>query len=466
MTDRSLELDDIQGNIIGGFNTDYQVFIAFTAASEAGLADAAIWSAGLANEVTTVADVRRDRDRMKQAPPETKLVWLCVAVGHRLLKNTQTDLYIRDEGFNLGMIARAPSVLGDRTDADSWVVGCRERPVDVLLIVASNREADAVGKAAELIASAQLAGLTPSYREICRRLPNEAEHFGFRDGLSQPQVLGTDPGGALPPGNFVFGYPAVRNGPPVVPFIDERKIADNGSLLVFRRLVQDVKAFREFCDAEAIRLGDAWPQFSGAHLQALLVGRWPAGALASVDHGSDPGSIAAGNDFDFSHDPKGLKCPAGAHIRKVNPRMGDKDRVEVPRLLRRGIPFGHAYDAVPDEPRGLNFVAFQTSIRDQFEFLSQHWMNSRNKPAPGQDLLVGRDPGPRSLKVLGPNGEVTIMANMRQWIEPTGGAYLFAPGRSGLRKLGTTPAPAMRLWKLRALAAQAFDDVRALFFKP
>lgn len=465
MTNRALELEDIQGNILGGFNTEYQVFIALTAASEAGLRDAANWAASLADEVATVADVRRDRDKMKQASPDARLVWLCIAVGRRLLKNTQTDLHIRDEGFNLGMIARAPSVLGDRTDADGWAVGRRDQPVDVLLIVASNRETDAEEKATALVASAQLAGLTPSYRELCRRLPNETEHFGFRDGLSQPLVLGDDPGEAMPPGNFIFGYPAVRDGVPVVPFIDERKIADNGSLLVHRRLVQDVQAFRDFCDAEAHRLAAAWPQLSGPHLQALLVGRWPSGALASVDHTTDPGGASAGNDFDFSQDPKGLKCPAGAHIRKVNPRMGDKDRVDVPRMLRRGIPFGRDYGTVPDEPRGLNFVAFQTSIRDQFEFLSQHWMNSRNKPAPGQDLLVGRDLESRSLKIMGPTGEVSVSANLQQWIQPTGGAYLLAPGRSGLRKLGATPAP-LGLWKLKALSVQAFDSARALLWGP
>src|SRR5207245_2800913 len=102
------------------------------------------------------------------------------------------------------------------------------------------------------------------------------------------------------------------------------------------------------------------------------------------------------NNFDFQDDPDARSCPFGAHIRKVNPREGKKDVVEVPRMLRRGIPFGPAFDAAPDENnRGLAFLAFQTSIRSQFEFLTQHWMNSPLNPAPENDLLVGRVEGIR-----------------------------------------------------------------------
>ena len=462
MTDRALDLADIQGNVLGGFNTDIQVFVALAAPVADALPKAAMWVAGLADALTTVAEVRQQRELMKQGATATKLTWLCVAVSRNLLATTQPDLYIRDDAFNGGMLARAPSILGDRTDPAVWEVGSVAKPVDILLIVASNREDTALQRADDLLASATAAGLTLSYRETCKRLPGEQEHFGFRDGISQPLILGDDIGGTMGAGNVVFGYPSVAGGIPVTPFHDERCVADNGSLLVFRRLEQDVALFAKFCDAEAARLAVQWPQLTAPHLKSLLVGRWPSGVLASVDLDHDPGTALPDNEFDFSGDASGVKCPAGAHIRKVNPRNGQRDRVDVPRILRRGIPFGRPLAEDPVGRRGLNFVAFQTSIKGQFEFLTQHWMNSSEKPAKGQDLLVGRDEVSRSMTMTGPQGSVTVSAGSQQWITPTGGAYLFAPGRSGLRKLGTASA-SLGLWKIKVLSIKALDIARGLW---
>jgi deferrochelatase/peroxidase EfeB len=148
----------------------------------------------------------------------------------------------------------------------------------------------------------------------------------------------------------------------------------------------------------------------------------------------------------------------------VNPRSGQKDVVEVPRMLRRGIPFGAAFDSAPDQDdRGLAFLAFQTSITQQFEFLTLHWMNSGKDPAPENDLLVGRADGARSLKIAGPNGPVDVSAPELQWIVPTGGAYLFAPSRTGLAKFGASPAP-MGLWKAQQLLAITVDSIKANLF--
>ena len=94
------------------------------------------------------------------------------------------------------------------------------------------------------------------------------------------------------------------------------------------------------------------------------------------------GRVFAGQQLRFQDDPDALSCPFGAHIRKVNPRKGPKDVVDVPRVLRRGIPFGPTFEKAPDtNDRGLAFIAFQTSVKSQFEFVSQHWMNSALNPA-------------------------------------------------------------------------------------
>jgi hypothetical protein len=69
---------------------------------------------------------------------------------------------------------------------------------------------------------------------------------------------------------------------------------DDGSFVVFRRLRQDVAAFRAFVDGEAVRLGEAGVAgMTPARLAALLVGRWPRGAaLMRNPSADDPDPMA------------------------------------------------------------------------------------------------------------------------------------------------------------------------------
>ena len=56
---------------------------------------------------------------------------------------------------------------------------------------------------------------------------------------------------------------------------------------------------------------------------------------------------------------------------------------------------GPLYDAAPEADRGLAFIAFQSSVKSQFEFLTQHWMNSALNPGRGNDVLVVLQGGER-----------------------------------------------------------------------
>jgi Dyp-type peroxidase family len=462
MPDRVLDLDDIQGNVLGGFNTDVQVLIALTVMTEDKFRQAILWVASLAPTVTVVSEVRAQRELMKSAKPAPRATWLSVAVGARFLKATHPEIRIGDSAFILGMPQRAPSVLGDKTDPAQWRVGGTSTPVDVFLVVAANDETAVQQRADELVKAAERAGLAVHYRETCRRL-DDREHFGFRDGVSQPQIVGDDAGGegGLCAGNFIFGYPREAGQPGYSPVVDDAHITDNGSLLVFRRLAQDVGAFRKFCDEEAQRLAPQWPGLSASHLAALIVGRWPSGTPVKAGQHNDPLGDPR-NDFDFSDDAEPASCPYGAHIRKVNPRAGKKDLRPVPRILRRGIPFGPLYDTEPGAERGLAFLAFQTSLTGQFETLTSRWMNSALNPGPGNDILVGRSAGIRVMQIPGPKGPIEISTPERGWIVPTGGAYLFAPGRAGLAKLAAPPAP-LGLWKAKQIVASISDSFSALF---
>jgi len=82
----------------------------------------------------------------------------------------------------------------------------------------------------------------------------------------------------------------------------------------------------------------------------------------SPETDSPPGGIPLEklNDYEYvnadgSGDPKGLRCPVGAHMRRINPRgqpvtgqgqPGGSNNTH--RLIRRGMPYGPTYD--PKQP--------------------------------------------------------------------------------------------------------------------
>lgn len=271
--------------------------------------------------------------------------------------------------------------------------------------------------------------------------------------------------------------------------------AKDGSFLVIRRLRQDVAAFHKFLADQAQAINTT-PELLGAK----LVGRWKSGAPIMRAKAKDNPKLAdndcANNHFEFvgasepiepqvdpdhpdclledarciDNDPSfevspgdalGAICPWAGHIRKSYPRDDESDSInpnlppEVPpvgevstqthRLLRRGIPFGQPYFP-PNDPsksrdsgnRGLVFAAFQTSIADQFEFVTKQWVNNPGfkETATGHDPIIGQNNNPgeerqRKFKVI-IDGEERHLDTKTDWVIPTGGGYFFAPSIDAL----------------------------------
>jgi Dyp-type peroxidase family len=267
------------------------------------------------------------------------------------------------------------------------------------------------------------------------------EHFGFKDGISQP--LADD---AATLNHFVLGTQSAQPTPWAPP-ASTPAWAVGASLGVLRVLHQDVAAFRAWTGAHAQGAG-----ISAAQLEARLVGRWPSGAPLAQAPDADDATLTTDNDFDYSDDPEGLKTPRFAHVRKANPRAenpgptGGAPESEQRRMLRRGIPYGTALptDATTEDgkDRGLIFLAFMASVEGQFEFIQEAWCNNPNfpvgpmpaagsnynpqpgDPADGSDPIIGQHHGQGhdNLRAGGAFHDLPL----QQFVTTKGGEYLIA----------------------------------------
>jgi deferrochelatase/peroxidase EfeB len=147
----------------------------------------------------------------------------------------------------------------------------------------------------------------------------------------------------------------------------------------------------------------------------------------------------------------GMVCPHAAHVRKANPRdlptdTGGQNDTLTRLIIRRGIPFGPPMvnplaptsEELANE-RGLVFVSYQTSIKNQFEFLLNHWANVDNQPqSGGMDPLLGQrfaadGTNRRVILIPASNGALQQAEIDAPWITPTGGGYFFSPSISAIQ---------------------------------
>jgi Dyp-type peroxidase family len=502
-----LDCDDIQGNILAGFNKDHQTMIFFRLPED--LAAARYWLAELSPDIASTTEVKAFNDLFKLVNTRrdsrhrgergtVEATWVNVGFTHAGLARLQAEnLDAFPAAFREGMAARA-SDIGDVGDnaPEGWFFGATGT-IDGVIIVAADSAED------------QNREITREHRLLARHggvvvyeqpgrartdLPGH-EHFGFKDGISQPGIRGfTEPSGPDPdqgqpgqdliwPGEFILGYPRQKPAPaPGYGQGAEPRPSDldpapgeiaaphpdwtlNGSYLVVRRLRQDVPGFlaalTDFAQAQN-------PPSTTERIGAKLVGRYRSGAplepvegiddaaeaLASDPSGAHPELLQTGhiNDFDYrAADSEGHIVPLAAHIRKAYPRNeatigGGEADTQTHRLLRRGIPFGKSYkvgapDKTPhgavDYPldRGLVFACYQTSIEQQFEFVQSRWVNDPNFPtaAAGQDPVISQDTNPRSFSM--PDGQPAALELLKQWVTTTGGEYFFQPSISALKRL-------------------------------
>lgn len=290
--------------------------------------------------------------------------------------------------FTEGAVSRAASRCGDTgpSAAETWDERFRPDRTHILLSLRANRDVDLNARIAALKSMPGMPdGIQGWERPFEGQLLPSAknqEHFGFRDGISQPRVIGVHPKGrhgtpdvmAVAKGEFVLGYDnedrCNRWRPPSVPEALSPFFRD-GSFAAFRQVQQDVGGFRRF----TAELADA-NVGSAAYYAAKMVGRWPNGAIVKPGVRSMPTNPGQRlNAFDFTEDRTGEGCPFGSHIRRTNPRADPVIPERRRLLMRRGIPYGKEYRDGDSTDRGLLGLFFCASLEDQFEFLMSEWVN-------------------------------------------------------------------------------------------
>lgn len=536
-----LAMDNIQGNSIAGFNKDFQTLLFLRIVD---VPDFKRWLRSLIPFIATASEVlafnrlfKALRSRRGDSPA-LEATWVNIAFSYRALTRLADDATaFTDEAFKQGLAARSAS-LGDPTDPQTqgyprnWVIGGPDNEADVVLIIASDERGDLLREArriehslrprrgadGRLIRSGALIISVQRGATLPAPLAGH-EHFGFLDGVSQPGLRGRisdDPTDVLTfrqnpnnrqqgkpgqdllwPGEFVFGYPG--QDPNSAEIADPGPIAEagpawaqDGSFLVYRRLRQNVAAFRQFVRQTADQQGLV-PTFVGAK----LVGRWASGApilrAPEADNPALGDDDCANNNFEFVEesapilpeqkastldctdeipnaqppalfppsegDPEGRVCPFAAHIRKAYPRDDTSGTLpetgevttQTHRIIRRGIPFGRPFRPWLGLPfldfgeRGLHFLAYQTSIVEQFEFILKRWVNNPDfkETQAGHDLIIGQNNAPgagrerRFTLTFIRDGAVhrKVITTRVDWVIPTGGGYFFAPSLAALERL-------------------------------
>jgi Dyp-type peroxidase family len=351
--------------------------------------------------------------------------------------------------FRQGMAARAEH-LGDRGDSapDKWEKPLGSADVHVAVAVLA-RDEDHLDELRERARRAQkeLPGVELVWRQDCYQLANGRTSFGFKDGIGQPAVEGSGIASSNshePPikaGEFVLGYPDETGALPPMP--TPEILGRNGTYLVFRKLQTRVAAYRQDLRAKARTREEE------ALLGAKIVGRWPSGAPLALAAEQDDAELGAddarNNGFGYGDDPRGFKCPAGAHARRANPRDALEHEglvdVRLHRMLRRGTSYGPMLPpgVLEDDgaERGIVFVFLGTHIDRQFEFVKTQWLNDgvfigapeERDPLTGPNhgweaFTIPRRPIRRRLQELPP------------FVVTRGGEYCFAPGLRALRWLG------------------------------
>jgi Dyp-type peroxidase family len=478
-------LNEIQGNIIKSHGRNHAVylFLKFNDNIEA----AKEWIGNFSHRYVTSALEQAEQGKLyrenKDVPGTIFANFFLTRAGYMHLGYTYEQLPSED-AFRQGMQdPNMQSELGD--DSQQWEAGFQNE-IHALVLLAADRivgprtqeakrkeqqqKTELLVKVPALLAlkvenikeelQQNLAPASVVHEEEGYVLRNadaeEIEHFGFRDGVSQPLFLKRDIDKEREHSDFSNWDPRAPLNLVLFkdPLGDQNK-ESYGSFLVFRKLEQNVKGWNNDVVNNLAKKLNVPDELA----RAYTMGRFQDGTV--VVQSSQKDNNYKGNNFNYSEDPQGSKCPFFAHARKVNPRgdTGNPSLVSTPtrleeekmhRIARRAINYGPLPSEEPEKDAGLLFMCFQASLTNQFNFMQKAWAKEQNfvKRDVGTDVVIGvekTDDGGGAIGETynwptqwGAAGKTE--ATFDHWVTMRGGEFFFAPSMSFLKSLAPEPS--------------------------
>jgi Dyp-type peroxidase family len=482
-TDQSTKhlLGDLQGNILKGHGRPHSlnIFVSFLAGKTDSVKG---WLTSFADTFLTTADEQwTETKRFKETgvPGNLFINMFLTSSGYKYLgiPDARTP---SDPQFRAGMKASGHK-LNDPAPA-TWHAGFAN-DIHAMFLVADESPQFLRAFKRALIESlkglATIQKVQPG-RVIRNEDGNGIEHNGYADGVSQPLFFKGDVADETSRIGTTNWHPEAPLNLALVHDPGGSTDDSCGSYFVFRKLEQNVQAFKSLEEAVADKLGldDEDRERAGA----LVVGRFENGTPLIL-HNAEQDVLMPGhpnkdhvpNDFSYKspvNDGGGAVCPFHGHIRKTNPRSDsfgmnpgeDGTKINKPhRIVRRGIPFEDKVrprkDGIIDEDFqptgkvGLLFMCFQSNLENQFEFMQSAWANEpafvQPNPQTGIDPIIGQvapgtgthnranpeDPTKPDVQLWRKPDGTTVPFSFAGTVTMRGGAYFFAPSLSFFQKL-------------------------------
>lgn len=444
-------LEDLQGNLLNSHGRNYSAYL-FLQFKPDKTDEAKQWIKGFAEEYLQSAsqqaiNARRYREHKINGGVFSN--FFLSRKGYEYLRYSPAKIP-GDAPFRYGM--KNPNIANLLADppVEKWEAGYQGE-IHALVIMANdelvpllqtvNRMTQQMSQVAEVV-NREDGFILKNYRG------QFVEHFGFVDNISQPLFLKREIELAKEKGcDFSKWDPRASLDILLVKDPNGTTEDSYGSYLVYRKLEQNVKGFRENQRKLGEKLGIA-EDLAGA----LVVGRFFDGTPVTLYdrplYANPIRPLDTMNDFDYHEDTQGTKCPFHSHLRKMNPR-GDTGRVESSfnyeqslqterrhRIVRRGLSFGeNDLTQEPETGSGLLFLCFQADIENQFNFMQASWANQKNfvQISVGPDPLIS-PPGTQKWPKKWGEAE-TEEHDFSLWVTMKGGEYFFAPSISALKTI-------------------------------
>ena len=398
--------------------------------------------------------------------------WLGVVftfTGLKALNLPEDSLNSFPEAFRLGMSARAAALHDTGRNApENWEAPLGSPDLHMALALYAKDQAclDTFLEIARQ-AHVDLPALHVIYRLDFSELPEGRNPFGFRDGLhnpvvessgapaahSQPAVTGAaTPSPVEVPvraGEFVMGYMDELGQVAQSPLPEE--LRRNGTFVAFRKFHADVASFRRFLQENSTSTEEQ------ELLAAKMVGRWRSGAPLVLSPEQDDPELGAdperNNLFRYDDDRQGMRCPFGAHMRRVSPRDSLSDtivNVNLHKFIRRGTNYGPPLPEGVLEDDGMSrggvFLFVGAYLDRQFEFVQSQWVSDGDFIGQGteQDPLLG-DAAMSGTYTIPAHPVRRHLKGLPQFVILQGGEYCFMPGIKALKWIADLPPATPRV---------------------